>query len=646
MVAAEAYATDLPFNDNDFNNAYNYAINNNDKNIILYYGKTQVSGNSSVIGYIVCIFDDDVYLRRSNNYLYGYQDIEGNSRLRPNSIRNYHNGGYSTPNPSSTSLLFESASAGGNIYYNGNVYRTSVSSTGNLNLINEIFQPEPTPTPTPTPEPTITPIPTELPFQIPGNEKQLQYLYLTDMNLIRANRFFLAYGFSDDRLDIWQSYYEEASHGFQQGNVTFSGSINGTTYENISLSEASRLIQTASGIEEITGQYGYFINLSDMKYACAVTGVTGSAAPDQWECQPESNGALGDDDIFITIDSAYHSTEATGNPPVYWRVYTVGGDQFQETGSISGTEVGTISETTDAAGNVITEIAWKTTSFLNVEHRSRIYANVLYAPEGLQCLNGLDDFDTGNANFQRASKTFMYQDDNHPVICALIYDGTYNSSIFSGGVLEYTPWKVVNGSKVYTGSIIPTTRISGGGVVHLAEFTDFQNGDIVGCDITILSGFGSIQPLYVGPYSAVPDEIYALINGITAGQAQTDQMIEMIKETAEELTAVNNNAVTTDINTNQSALTQALTSKGYTYPLVQISGLKESLMAVEPVGQIQLPAIFKSGESWILDLTVVENYLGPLWNFGRGLLYIWLALNIMDMLMDLFNYIAQYDQDD
>lgn len=299
---------------------------------------------------------------------------------------------------------------------------------------------------------------------------------------------------------------------------------------------------------------------------------------------------------------------------------------------------------TNSDGTSSQTFQWKTTSIIDVTKRTRIYANVLYAPENLQCLNGFNDFEVGNEGFQYYSKTFTYDTENPPVIVSLVYDGVYNASVFSNGVLSYVPYKIVNGEKIYQGEMIKDARISGGGVCQIAYFSGFENGDIVGTDIFIDSGFGSIQPIYVGYYKQVPAEVYAIMHGITQGQAQTEAIIENAQQIAEDMTSVNANTVDSAVMADTVQFANALEEKGYTYGFQQVAGLKNSLMAVEPVSRVQLPAIFDTSKSWVLDLSIVETYLPNLWTFGRGLIHIWLALNLISQGSALFSYIADDDE--
>lgn len=660
-VKVKAFASDLPYEGSDFENAYNYAITLNDQNVILYYGKTQVSGNSSVIGYIVCVFDNDVYFKRSNNYLYGYTTESGNTRIRPINIRNYHSNGYSTPNPSSTSLLFESASEGGNIYYNGQVYKSENASTGNLNLIKEIFQPEPTPYPSPSPSPlpsenplpSVTPIPVITPTPFPeehGHEIEHQYLYLTDFNLIRANRFFLAYGFQDNRIDLWTNDYVETTEGYLNGTFDIIGYSDGRETGHFSYSEWSR-IQDEYGADYVLtlNTTGYSVYDQHFPLACRVTAVTGEAEPDEWTCKTNWDLDGLDSDLYTLVVTPKaptgqgHDDEIFEHNGLLYMEQIKSGSEI-ENGAGNGQIIGELHEVTSSDGTSSQTFIWKTSSIIDVTKRTRIYANVLYAPENLTCLNGFNDFELGNEGFQYYSKTFSYQSDNPPVIVSIVYDGVYNASVFSDGVLSYVPYKVINGEKIYQGEIYKDARISGGGVCQIAYFSGFENGDIVGTDIYIDSGFGSIQPIYVGYYRQVPDEVYAIMHGVTQGQAQTDAIIQNAQQIAQDMTSVNNQTIENGVIADTIQFADALEEKGYTYGFQQVAGLKNSLMAVEPQSRISLPAIFDTSKYWVLDLAVVEQNLPQLWTFGRGLIHIWLALNLISQGSALFSYIADDDE--
>lgn len=656
-VKSNAYIEDFPpsWQSTNLNNAYNKAI--------------QLSSQ-----YQVAIFRSDndfilVYGNGLNYYQYFasigsvnfYTTVNGQSQTNTYRIT-FSNNTETEPVSARTSINITDT----NFYCNSgfNKHNTGQELTRHLEIFQVSPTPEPTPTPTPYPSPTPSPLPTvtPLPSETPspvitptpfpedhGHEIQQQYLYLTDFNLIRANRFFLAYGFQDNRVDLWTNDYVETTAGTITGSFDIIGYTDGQETGHYSYSEWSR-IQDEYGADFVLtlNSTGYGVYAQHSPLACRVTMVSGDSEPDEWTCKTNWETEL-DSDLYTLVVTPKqptgqgHDDEIFEHNGLLYMEQVKSGSELVN-GAGNGQIIGELHEVTNSDGTSSQTFQWKTTSIIDVTKRTRIYANVLYAPENLQCLNGFNDFEAGNEGFQYYSKTFTYDPENPPVIVSLVYDGVYNASVFSNGVLSYVPYKVVNGEKIYQGEMIKDARISGGGVCQIAYFNGFSNGDIVGTDIYIDSGFGSIQPIYVGYYKQVPAEVYAIMHGITQGQAQTEAIIENAQQIAEDMTSVNANTVDSAVMADTVQFANALEEKGYTYGFQQVAGLKNSLMAVEPVSRVQLPAIFDTSKSWVLDLSIVETYLPNLWTFGRGLIHIWLALNLISQGSALFSYIADDDE--
>lgn len=640
------YLNDLPYTGTDFEDAYNYAITQSDKNVILYYGKTQVTASSAKQGFIVAVFEQDVYLYRGGVTLYGYTTTDGTTRIRPTIIKNFSNGVENNPNPSSTSLLFESSTSEATIYYNKNIYKSTISTNKEFGLLQEDFQPEPTPYPTatPLPLPSQTPLPTSTPLPVisptpypedHGHEEQQQYLYLTNFDLIRANRFFLAYGFEDDRIDLWQNDYQEVTEGTIAGSFDIVGYSDGQEKGHYSYSEWSR-IQDEYGADYVLtlNSTGYSYYEQHFPLACRVTAVTGEAEPDEWTCKNNWDSDELDSDLYTLVVTPKAPTGQGHDDEIYEHNGLLYMEQVKSgselvNGAGNGEIIGELHEVTNSDGTSYQTFRWKSSSIVDVTKRTRIYANVLYAPENLVPLNGLNDFDDGN-RFQLYSKTFEYNSENPPVVIYLVYDGAYNSTIFTNGALSWNPWKYENQSKVFTGSITKTAKISGGGIVECVTFQDFSDGDIVGADLEFTSGIGSVQPLYVGSLLGIPDDVYALLYGITAGAANTNQIKTSIKELKDELS---DTSQASEVTSQLSNVLTDVSDKGFSYPIESLQQIKQGLDGVTSTRSIRLPALFAPDEYYEIRFDIIENELPALWVFIQAVINMACSISLIRMLI-------------